>query len=167
MKTIRTLALGILMTTAGLCTPMLSSADDPPGWQHHQGGMMHDYDRMHYGSHGDMRDSRDNWKSSLSDKQQKDIDKLRLTYKRSKYLLKAKMKQAKVEFALLITTDNPGKSDINNKIDQITKLKNEMLHLKADYKISVRKLLTEDQRVKFDLAVLKKMSMKKGGRGGY
>jgi Spy/CpxP family protein refolding chaperone len=130
----------------------------------HEGRMMHDGGRM--GGYGGMHGSSHSWKASLTDEQSKKIDKLRLTYKQGKYLLKAKLKQAKVEFALLITKDNPSKSAIDKKIDQITKLKNEKLHLKADYKINVRKLLTEDQQVQFDLAVLKKMSDGKHGKGG-
>ena len=66
-------------------------------------------------------------------------EELRLAYKRDKYLLKAKLKQAKVEFALLITTDSPNKSSISSKIDQIVKLKKEKLHLKENHKINIRK----------------------------
>jgi len=170
MRTLSTLTLGILLTAGGIGIPLIATADPSPGWEHgrmHEGSMMHDSDQRYEGWHGGMRGSHDSWKASLSDKQQKDIDKLRLTYKRGKYLLKAKMKQAKVEFALLITKDNPGKSEINSKIDQITKLKSEMLHLKADYKTSVRKLLTEEQRVKFDFAVLAKAAEDRHGKGRY
>ena len=167
MRTFPTLALGILITTAGFSIPILATAEPSSHMGYgnmHEGRMMHDGGKMR--GYGAMHGVGHSWKASLTDEQSKKIDKLRLAYKQEKYLLKAKLKQAKVEFALLITKDNPSKSAIDKKIDQIIKLKKEKLHLKADHKINVRKLLTEDQRVQFDLAVLKKMSKGKHGKGG-
>lgn len=159
MRTLTTLTLGILITAGGIGIPLIATAEPSPrGGQ----GMMHDGGGMHGARHGFGH----SWKASLSDEQRKKADKLRLAYKRDKYLLKAKLKQAKVEFALLITTDSPNKSSISSKIDQIVKLKKEKLHLKANHKINIRKLLTDEQRVKFDLAVLKRMAKGKHGRGG-
>jgi len=167
MRTLTTLSLGILITTVAISTPLIAIADPSSHMGYggrHEGRMMHDDGRM--GGYGAGHGYGHSWKASLTDEQSKKIDKLRLAYKQEKYLLKAKLKQAKVEFALLITADNPSKSAIDKKIDQIIKLKKEKLHLKANHKINVRKLLTEDQRVQFDLAVLKKMSKGKHGRGG-
>ena len=127
---------------------------------------MHDMGAMHgkgYGMyyHG----GGDSWKASLTDEQSKQIDKLRLDYKQKAYLLKAKIKQAKIELAMLITADSPKQKDIDKKIDEILKLKGEKMHIKAAHKISVRKLLTEEQRVQFDLHVLKKAAGGKKGKG--
>jgi len=165
MRTFPTLALGILVTTVGLSIPVLATADSSSHMGYgggHEGRMMHG-GRM--GGYGAGHGYGHKWKASLTDEQSKKIDKLRLAYKQEKYLLKAKLKQAKVEFALLITKDNPSKSSIDKKIDQIIKLKKEKLRLKADHKINVRKQLTEDQRVQFDIAVLKKMSKGKHRKG--
>ena len=71
--------------------------------------------------------------------------------------------QAKVELALLITSDSPSKKEINSKIDQVLKLKGEKMHLAADHKVEVRKLLTTEQRVSFDTHVLKKAYRGKKG----
>ena len=167
MRTLTTLSLGLLITAGGIGLPLLATADPSPGWER---GEMHEGRKMGGGMHKGMYGARHgfghSWKASLTDEQRKKVDKLRLTYKRTKYLLKAKLKQAKIEFALLITKDSPKKSNINSKIDQILKLKKEKLHLKASHKISIRKLLTEEQRVQFDLAVLKRMAKGKHGRGG-
>lgn len=161
MRTLTTITLGLLITVGGIGIPLLATADPSPRWEHggmhEEGRMMHEGRRMgggYDGRHGFGY----SWKASLTDEQRKKVDKLRLTYKKEKYLLKAKLKQAKVEFALLITKDSPKKSAIDSKIDQIVKLKKEKLHLKANHKIDVRKLLTDEQRVKFDLAVLKRMA---------
>ena len=168
MRTLTTITLGFLITAGGIGLPLLATADPSPRWEQgmmRDGNMMHGGGKRYKGMYGAMHGSGHSWKASLTDEQRKKVDKLRLAYKRDKYLLKAKLKQAKVEFALLITKDSPSKSDINSKIDQITKLKKEKLHLKANHKISIRKLLTEDQRVQFDLAVLKRMAKGKHGRG--
>ena len=128
----------------------------------HGMGEMHGkgYGMYHHGG-------RDSWKASLTDEQSKQIDKLRLAYKQKSYLLKAKIKQAKIELAMLITSNDPKQKDIDKKIDEILKLKGEKMRLKASHKISVRKLLTEEQRVQFDLHVLKKAAGGKKGKGPH
>lgn len=157
-----TILLGIVLLTGGLgmATNSLADPEDRMGYgRHHMGygehmgyGRQYTDDMPHHGYEKKHND----WKRDLTDSQRKEIDKLRLSYKKKKYLLKSQLKQAKVEFALLITEDSPDQSAINKKIDQIAKLKSEKLRLKADHKIGVRKVLTPEQRVKFDMAVLKK-----------
>ncbi len=110
---------------------------------HHGGG----YGQHHDGSH---------WKATLSDEQRTKLDQLKLDYKKKKYPIKAKLKVAKVELALLMTSDSPSQSDIDKKIESILKLKSEKMRLKAAHKIGVRKILTAEQRVKFDMHVLAK-----------
>ena len=129
---------------------------------------MHGMGEMHGKGHG-MYHHGDGggWKASLTDEQSKQIDKLRLDYKQKSYLLKAKIKQAKIELAMLITTDSPNQKNIDKKIDEILKLKGEKMRLKTAHKISVRKLLTEEQRVQFDLHVLKKAASGKKGKGHH
>ena len=164
MRTLTKLTLTLLITAGGISLPLLATAEPSPRWEH---GRMHGGGMMHEGGYGTKHSFGHNWKASLTDEQSKKIDKLRLSYKRNTYLLKAKLKQAKVELALLITEDEPNKSGISSKIDQITKLKKEKLHLKTNHKIDVRKLLTEDQRVQFDLAVLKKAAKGKYRKGRH
>jgi Spy/CpxP family protein refolding chaperone len=171
MKTLTTLALGLLLSAGalGLSTP--AGADPQPRWER---GAMHEemmsggvhehmphgrYSAMHGGGCG--RDAY--WMSDLSDQQRKDMDKLRLEYTQQKALLKGQILQAKTELAVLITNDAPNKSDIGKKIDQIATLKKNKLQLKTDHYLQVRKLLTAEQRVKFDMHVLKKFT----GRGGW
>ena len=65
----------------------------------------------------------------------------------------------------VITSDNPKQDQINQKIDQIVKLKAEKMRLKAAHKIQVRSVLNEDQRVQFDMMMLKKAYKGKKGHG--
>ena len=109
-----------------------------------------------HGSGKGMMHNSSGWKASLTDSQQEQLAKLKLDYKKDKYLLKAKLKQAKVELAMLITSDKPEQKSIDKKISEIINLKSKKMHSKVKHKIAVRKLLNEDQRVKFDMRILKK-----------
>lgn len=160
----------LLIGGLGITTNSMAESEDRTGYgRHHMvhgeqmgNGRHHSPDDMH---HRGRSGKGGEWKRDLSDNQRKEVDKLKLTYKKQKYLLKSKIKQAKVELALLVTVDSPDQSAINKKIDQISTLKSEKLHLKTDHKIQVRKILTPEQRVKFDMAVLKKAY--KGRKKGY
>jgi Spy/CpxP family protein refolding chaperone len=158
MKVLTTVALGLLLIIGTVGIPSPATASHSPHWEH---------SKKLDGMHGDRHMSGKRGMANLTDQQQTKIDKLRLEHKKKKYLLKAKMRQAKVEFALLITTDAPNKSAIDSKIDQIAELKKEKLQLKASHKIQVRKLLTVDQRVQFDLYVLKKAAKGKHRKGRH
>ncbi|MEE8388627.1 MAG: hypothetical protein V3R65_08630 [Acidiferrobacterales bacterium] len=118
--------------------------------------MRHQDHRMGYYRHveGHMHGAR--WRQTLSDQQRAKIDKLKLEYVKKKLALKAHKKVIKVELSLLATKDNPGTTEINKKIDQFIKLKNKILRNKYAHLIAVRKILTREQRVSFDLGVMKK-----------
>jgi len=140
MKALSTLILTIVLSTAGIGLAPTAYAQ-----QHGGMGPMH---KMHKGAGG--------WKASLTTEQQNQLAKLKLDFKKKKYPLMAQMKQVKVELALLITADSPDQKVINKKIDNIVDLKSQKMRLKAKHKIAVRKLLNEEQRVKFDMKILKK-----------
>lgn len=151
MKTLTTaLLLSTLAIGLGASTPVLAE-------QHGKDKGMR---MMQYGG---------SWKASLTDEQRTKIAKLKLDYKKKKYPLKTQLKKAKVEFALLMISDNPNQTSINKKIDQIVKLKSQKMRLKVNHKIAVRKLLNEQQRVMFDMKVLKKAyhGKKHGGAGHH
>jgi len=137
MKALSTLILTIVLSTTGI-------GFAPTAYAQQHGGM----GGMHKGGGG--------WKASLSAEQLSQIAKLKLDFKKKKYPLKTQIKKAKVDLALLITADNPNQKSIDQKIDEIVELKSQKMRLKAKHKIAVRKILNEEQRVKFDMKVLKK-----------
>jgi Spy/CpxP family protein refolding chaperone len=166
MKRANILSMAIIFLVSGIAYTTYSLADPehPSGYGDHHMGMHGDWSGHGFG--GYCHD--DSWKSDLSDNQQKEVQKARLGYLKKKDLIKAKLKQAKVEFATLLTEDSPSHSAINKKIDEISKLDSEKLRAKADYKIQIRKILNADQRVKFDMALMKKAtSGKQGFRHGH
>ena len=130
----------------------------------HGGHGMH---QMHGSGHGQghgRHHGDDGWKSTLTAEQSAQIDKLKLEYKKQAYPIKAKIKHAKVELALLISSDSPNQKDIDKKIEEIAKLKAEKMRVKSTHKIKVRKVLNDEQRVQFDLKLLKKAYSDKKGK---
>ncbi|MCW8962912.1 MAG: periplasmic heavy metal sensor [Gammaproteobacteria bacterium] len=140
MKHLLNSLLIIVLTTGGMAimSPAMAEGKGMQGMKHH-------------GKHHEQ-----SWKATLTDAQRKEINKLKLAHKRKVYPLKAQIKQAKVELALLVTSDNPQKNEISQAINRIVRLKAEKIHLKTVHRINVRSVLNEDQRVLFDLKVLKK-----------
>ena len=98
------------------------------------------------------------WKDTLTQEQQQQVAKLKLDFKTLALPNKAKIKQARIELALLVTTDKPNQDAIDKKVDEVLKLKGANMRAKARLRIEIRKVLNEAQRVKFDLHVLKKAS---------
>lgn len=139
----------ILLAGLGLMAP--ASAQQPgmgTAMMHGERGMAPGKDGMRHGSHG--------WKATLSDTQRKQLAALKLDYKKKVYPLKARLRQVKVDLALLLGTDKPSQKSIDQKINAISKLKAEQMRLKAAHRIAVRKMLNEAQRVQFDMKLLKK-----------
>jgi len=113
---------------------------------------------MHGGHHGKgMQGGKHHLWKSLTAKQKTEIMALKYTFKSKKLLLKARMKQLKVELAMSLANDKPDRKAIDKKVDSILALKKKMISAKLDFKIAFRKLLTKEQKAMFDLKMLKKM----------
>ena len=135
------LILGTLFGSLGITTTAL--ADHGHGM--HGGGM-----------HGGMGMSRMCWRDTLTDDQRAKLAKLKLDHMKVQAPVKAKIKTIKVDLALLLTADKPDMAAINKKADELTRLKNSKLKEKYKYIAAKRKLLTDEQRVLFDMKLIKK-----------
>ncbi len=100
----------------------------------------------------------------LTDQQKEDIKKLRLEYIKKMTPLKNELNENRAKHKTLMTSEKADMGAINKNIDEFTSIKNKMMKLKAKHKQSVRKLLTEEQRIMFDSRAGK--MHKKRGRGG-
>ncbi|GMR07766.1 MAG: hypothetical protein BMS9Abin26_0770 [Gammaproteobacteria bacterium] len=96
------------------------------------------------------------WKKALSDEQRARLQALMLDHMKNKFPLKAKKKALKIDLALLVMTDKPNEKTIDKKINELLAVKKQMMKLKYAHKITVRKALTPEQRVLFDMHILKK-----------
>jgi len=111
--------------------------------------------KAHGGQHGPA------WKSSLSQAQRDKLKKMKVDFLKVKFPLKARIKTAKIDLAVLATADAPDNKAIGAKIDELLALKKEILQAKYALKISVRKELKPEQRAEFDKYQLKKAKRKK------
>ena len=145
------LIIGTLMGSLGLTTTAL--ADHGRGM--HDGGM-----------YGGKSMPGMCWKVTLTDEQRAKLAKVKLDYMKAKAPIKAKMKSVKVDLAILVTTDKPDMNAINKKIDELTKLKNDKIKEKYKYIAAKRKVLNDEQRVLFDMKIIKK-AMKGKHKGGH
>jgi Spy/CpxP family protein refolding chaperone len=145
------LILATLIGSLGLATTVVAE----PGQGMHQG--------MHGGGmYGGQGECGAGWKATLTDEQRAKLAKLKLDHMKAKAPIKAKMKAVKVDLAILVTTDKPDMNAINNKIDELTKLKNDKMKEKYKYIAAKRKVLTAEQQVLFDTRVIKKAMHGKG-----
>lgn len=127
----------------------------------HKGG-------MHGGSkHGGPRLYGEDWRESLTDEQKAQLDRLHLTYARTKAPSKARMKALKVELSTLATAAEPSQKAIDAKIDELLQVKREAMRAKYAYIAGQRKVLTPEQQVSFDMHVIHKAMHGKKKKGGH
>ena len=81
--------------------------------------------------------------------------------------LKAQAKAIKADLAVLAVADEPDSAAINAKIDELLALKRTMMINKYEYVAAQRKLLTPEQRVSFDMTVIKRSKHGKKGKGHH
>lgn len=158
MKTLIHKPFGLLLLVSTLLGSIgLTTA----AWADPGPGMMYGGGR-HMGMHGGQDGCGPSWKDTLTDEQRAALAKLKLDYLKVKAPIKAKIKNLKVELALLVTTDKPDTNAINKKIDELTKLKNDKLKEKYKYIAAKRKVLNAEQQVLFDMRVMQKAMHGKG-----
>lgn len=146
-SSMKTLSAIILVTA--VCLPSGASAERGKGYHMQKG--------MHHGMSGRFGSKyKFCWKRTLTDKQRSELRQIKLSYKRQKYLLKAQLRQARVQLALHATSNKPSQRAIDKKIGEITRIKGKMIKLKVNKLVRVRRILTPEQRLSFDMKVLKK-----------
>ncbi|MBN2744166.1 MAG: periplasmic heavy metal sensor [Marinilabiliaceae bacterium] len=96
---------------------------------------------------------------NLSADQQTKIDALKLTHQKEMLVLKNQMGELKAKQRTLTTTDKADIKAINANIDEITKVKNQMMKKQAQHRQDVRALLNDEQKIWFDTHA--------GKRGGH
>lgn len=87
----------------------------------------------------------------LSDEQKEKIKAIKLVNMKETLKLKGKMAELHAHLQTLSTADIADMNAINITIDEITKTQNQLMKSRESYKQQVRGILTEEQRVEFDL----------------
>jgi len=162
LMTLLLAAMFYLLTVGNVCAEPAGYGAGH-GMKHHGGQGMRHGGSKHGGGHGPHIFGTP-WKDSLTKEQAMQIDKLHLKLQKEGSVIKAKMKVAKMEMAILLVEDKPNQSKIDKKVKEILELKSKKMKLRNAHVIDMRKVLTAEQRVSFDIKVLSKAKSKhKGG----
>ena len=98
----------------------------------------------------------------LTEEQQKKMDDLRLVHQKNMLQFKNQMDVKNAQLNLLTSADKADMNAINKSIDEIGALKIQMMKEKENHHQQVRSILTDKQRVTFDM---QKGKEKHGGQG--
>ena len=88
---------------------------------------------------------------NLTDEQQSALKKLQVTHQKEMLPLRNELGEKKAKMRTLQTAENADLKAINALIDEISLIKTKMAKAKAAKHQAIRKLLTEEQRLQFDL----------------
>lgn len=85
----------------------------------------------------------------LTTEQLSQIEKLRLEHQKQTLPVRNKLQMAELELKSLML-DNANESKLDKQIEEIGKLRTEMMKLHTKHRLEVQKLLTDEQKVYFD-----------------
>jgi Spy/CpxP family protein refolding chaperone len=85
-------------------------------------------------------------KLKLTEEQKKDVGKIRFDTEKQEITQKAKNETARVELRQLFKADNPDKSAIEKKMNEIADLEVQMHMIKINSWFDINKLLTQEQQ---------------------
>jgi len=104
---------------------------------------------------------------NITDAQKEQIKKLRTENMKAMLPLKNSLMEKKAHLNTLSTSESVDMKAINKQIDEISKIKAKMMKQKAKMRQDVRALLTDDQRIYFDMHSGQKMGKGKGHHKGH
>lgn len=87
----------------------------------------------------------------LTEAQKEQMKELRVELMKAVQPLRNQMGEMKARLRTLSTSDKVNMTEINRVIDDIGKMRTQMMKLRVQHRQDVRKLLTEEQRVFFDV----------------
>ena len=100
----------------------------------------------------------------LTEEQSEQIENLRIEHLKVVKPIKNQLAEKKVQLKSLSTADKVEMSKINAKIEEVGALKTQLMKEKANHHQSIRKVLTEKQRVIFDNVPHKRQGHGQGRR---
>jgi Spy/CpxP family protein refolding chaperone len=90
----------------------------------------------------------------LTDDQQAQVQELRLDHQKEMITLQDEMHSLHNQMKLLLTEDKPSSSEMETLAGKIGTASRNIALAKANHRLDVRKLLTDEQKVKFDMMTL-------------
>lgn len=86
----------------------------------------------------------------LTEEQQKKIDALKTALDKELLPLKTDLKLKKAELEKFLIAENPSKTAIEKKVEEIGTLKTQIHKALVNHRLKVREILTLEQRIQFD-----------------
>jgi len=96
------------------------------------------------------------WAKTLSDEQRVVVDKMHLKLSSQHSVLKAQATLLQKELNVMTAKDDANQTAIHNKIDELMTVKAEIMKHRYDHLTEMRDALTEQQRITYDMAILKR-----------
>jgi Spy/CpxP family protein refolding chaperone len=92
----------------------------------------------------------------ITEEQQEQIKELRTGHMKEMLPLRNQVQEKRAHLQTVSSGENVDMDEVNNAIEDISKLKMEMAKKRAAHRQQIRNVLTEDQRVFFDSKPMKK-----------
>jgi Spy/CpxP family protein refolding chaperone len=98
----------------------------------------------------------------LTESQESQILDLKLEHEKQILPLRTELRELRTQMKLEITADSFNKNQVSKIMDQMSNLQKEIRMKRVTHQRSVRDILTEEQRKKFDLRILSRGEKGKG-----
>lgn len=102
----------------------------------------------------------------LNEDQKAKMEKLKTTKLKNILPLRNQIAEKKAHLNTLMTTEKVDMNEINKTIDEMGTLKIQIAKIDAMFKQEVRKILTDEQRLKFDMKMISRKGPHQGGKKG-
>ncbi len=100
------------------------------------------------------------WAKTLSDEQRVAVDKMHLKLGTQHAVLKAQATLLQKELNVMTAKDGADQTVIHSKIDELMAIKAGIMKHRYDHLTEMRDALTEQQRISYDMAILKREGAK-------
>ncbi len=100
------------------------------------------------------------WAKTLSDEQRVAVDKMHLKLGTQHAILKAQATLLQKELNVMTAKDGADQTAIHSKIDELMAVKAEIMKYRYDHLSEMRDALTEQQRISYDMSILKREGAK-------
>ncbi len=165
--------LGSLLLTSVfvLANPALAS-EEHKGGHHGMGDAKGQHEKMGKDHHGEGKHKKGghqhkkghhfspHWAKTLSDEQRVAVDKMHLKLGTQHAVLKAKAALLQKELNVMTAKDSADQKAIHAKIDELMVVKAAIMKHRYDHLTEMRNALTEQQRISYDMSILKREGAK-------
>lgn len=106
----------------------------------------------------------ESWRKTLTEEQKMQLDRLKVAHVKARWPDKARAKALKMQLAALSVQDLPDSARIDETIKELLDVKRAMLMRRHQYITAKRAILTPEQRISFDMDVMKRAKHGKRGK---